>query len=138
MAYKKYSDMFVQEAMIKLAINKYNYDKTAEDLGEVTPRTLRNWEKDFVKKGIPELLERSIERMLMVIPQDMKARDWAISLGILMDKWLLAQGMATSRTENLFQSLNDMPDEELNELVRQFEEHAITRNAESGTGKAKK
>ena len=65
----------------------------------------------------------------------MKAKDWAVSLGILMDKWLLAQGMATSRTENLFQSLSDLPDEELNELVRQFESAARTNNVEGRTSK---
>ena len=132
-----YSDLEVSEAIIKLAINKGDYIKTSEDTG-VGTTTLKRWAKMSPKKGVPELLERAIERMLMQIPPDMKARDWAISLGILMDKWLLAQGMATSRTENLFQSLNEMPDEELNQLVREFEEHAKTRDAKSRTSKAQK
>ena len=79
MAYKKYSDAFVQEAMIKLMVNKYNYKKTAEDLkgqtdSDPTVKTLRNWEKNYAKKEIPELLERTIERLLMVIP-NMNATD---------------------------------------------------------------
>ena len=131
-----YDDIEKSEALIKLAINKGDYDKTAIDTG-VSSKTIKRWAKMSPKKGVAELLERAIERLLMNIPADMKARDWAISLGILMDKWLLAQGMATSRTENLFQSLTEMPDEELNELVKQFTDAAGTSNVKSGAVKKK-
>lgn len=131
-----YDDIEKSEALIKLAINKGDYDKTAIDTG-VSSKTIKRWAKISPKKGVAELLERAIERLLMNIPADMKARDWAISLGILMDKWLLAQGMATSRTENLFQSLTEMPDEELNELVKQFTDAAGTSNVKSGAVKKK-
>jgi hypothetical protein len=131
-----YSDIKKSEALIKLAINKGDYAKTAKDTG-IARKTLIRWAKNVPKKGVPELLDRAIERMLMLIPAEMNARDWGIALGILMDKWLLAQGMATSRTENLFQSLSEMPDEELNELVREFENAARSSNAKDGTGAKK-
>jgi hypothetical protein len=124
MGYKKYSDAFRNEAMIKLAINKFNYDKTAKDLGDVTPRTLRNWEKNFVKNGVPELLERAIKRMLMIIPSNMRGDDWAIAIGILMDKWLLMQGQATSRTETILSTLSSIPNDELDSLIAEFESAA--------------
>ena len=97
MGYKKYSEAQIAEALIRLAINKYDYNKTSEQVS-IPSRTLRRWDKDVTKKGVPELLERAIERMLMVIPANMKGSDWAIALGILMDKWLLMQCQATSRT----------------------------------------
>lgn len=116
-----YSDAQVTEALIKLAINKYDYDKTAEDTG-ISARTLKRWDNNATKKGIPQLLERAIERMLMNIPADWKGNDWAIALGILMDKWLLVQGKATSRTESsVMTMLQNIPDSELNELIREFE-----------------
>lgn len=118
-----YSDAEITEALIKLAINKYDYDKTAEDTG-ISARTLRRWDSSATKKGVPELLERAIERMLMSIPTSWKGNDWAVAIGILMDKWLLMNGEATSRTENIFSMLQNLPDEEVNELVKQFEQAA--------------
>jgi len=78
MAYKKYSDEFRTEAVIRLAINQFDYAKTAEQF-DVTERSLRNWEKVFPKKSVPELLERAITRLLMVIPKDMKGKPIKIS-----------------------------------------------------------
>lgn len=129
-----YSDAEVTEALIKLAINKYDYDKTAEDTG-ISSRTLKRWDNNATKKGIPELLERAIERMLMNIPADWRGNDWAVALGILMDKWLLVHGKATNRTEsNVVTMLQNIPDEELNELIREFEK-AANGTAVSKNGK---
>ena len=130
-----YSDAEKTEALIRLAINKYDYAKTAEQTG-VTVRSLRNWEKSFPKKTVPELLDRAIERMLMNIPADWKGNDWAIALGILMDKWLLAQGMATERTESLAGWLTGLPENELDELTKQFEAAARSSNTKSRKAKA--
>lgn len=121
MAYKKYSDTEQAEAMVRLAVNKYNYTQTSEQTG-IPEKTLRRWDKLGIKKTVPQLLERAIERMLMNIPADWKGNDWAIALGILMDKWLLVQGKATSRTESsVMTMLQNIPDSELNELIREFE-----------------
>ena len=125
MAYKKYSDNQITESVIRLAINKYDYELTSEQLG-IPSRTLRRWDKDVIKKGVPELLERAIERMLASIPADWSGRDWAIALGILMDKWLLIQGEPTARTESIFTALQEIPEDELDALIREFEEAAKT------------
>lgn len=110
MAYKDYSDVEITEALIKLAINKYNYEMTASDTG-ISVKTLRRWARMPQKKGVPELLERAIERMLMNIPANWSGHDWAVALGILMDKWLLVQGKATSRTETIARRLGVSVDE---------------------------
>jgi len=133
MAYKEYSDAFKTETMVRLAVNKYDYDKTAEQTG-VTARTLRNWEKDFTKKGVPDLLERAIERMLMVIPEKWSGHDWAVSLGILLDKYQLLRGEPTERTENIFKQIQNMPDNELNELISQFEQAASVSRSDLDEG----
>lgn len=111
-----YSDSFVTEAIIRLAANKYDYNKTAEQVG-VPARTIRNWEKSFPKKGVPELLDRAIERMLMVIPDKWHGQDWAIALGILIDKWLLIQGEPTERTENLVKHFEGLTNEEREAVI---------------------
>ena len=125
-----YSENVKNEALIKLAINKYNYELTASDTG-VPSRTLRRWDKNIqnVTKNIPELLERVIQRLLMVIPPDMTAHDWMIALGILIDKWQLIRGEPTSRTESrsesrieaVFTLLQSMTDDELNTLQAEFQ-----------------
>jgi len=131
MAYKEYSDTFKTEAIVRLAVNKYNYELTAEQTG-VTARTLRNWEKDFPKKGVHELLERAIERMLMVIPDKWSGHDWAVSLGILIDKYQLIQGEPTERVENIFTAIQKLPESELDELINQFEQAANTGGVDIG------
>lgn len=115
-----YSDAETTEAMIRLAVNKYNYKLTAEQTG-IDEKTLRRWDKIATKKTVPELLERAIERLLMVIPADMKGSDWAVSFGILMDKWLLMNGQATSRTENLIGNIDNLPEKEKDAVIREAE-----------------
>ena len=114
-----YSDAEVTEAMIRLAVNKYDYELTAQQVG-CTAKSLRNWEKSFPKKSVPLLLERAIERLLMVIPEKMDGSAWAIALGILLDKWLLVQGQATSRTE-LMRVLKVESEDELSAVIREAE-----------------
>ena len=115
-----YSDAEITEALILLAVNKYDYKKTAETLG-MSVKSLRNWDKNYPKKSVPELLERAIKRILMHIPKDMATKDWAIALGILLDKWLLGQGMATSRSENIMSFLAKLPEDEQQRIIRESE-----------------
>lgn len=125
-----YSDQEIAEAMVKLAVNKYDFDKTAKDTG-ISVRTLRRWDKNAPKKGVSELLERAIERILMVIPENMSGKDWAVALGILLDKYQLLRGQPTSRVEAVMRYLESLPDEELDELERQFTEaagHAVYKS----------
>jgi hypothetical protein len=129
-----YSDAFVTECMIRLAVNKYDYEKTAEQTG-VPSHTLRRWDKSVIKKGVPELLIRAIERMLSVIPDRWEGHDWAISLGILMDKWLLMQGEATNRTESIVRGLKDVTTDERDAIIKEAERiltEAVGRGTSSG------
>lgn len=115
-----YSDAERTEALVKLAVNRYNYKLTAEQTG-VTVRTLRNWENNYPKKTVPLLLNRAIERLLMVIPEKWDGNEWAIALGILMDKWLLLQGEPTSRAESVFKTIEEMSDSERDAVITEAE-----------------
>jgi hypothetical protein len=119
MGYKKYSDQQIAETMIILAINRYDFEKTAEQTG-ISKATIKRWNKLEPKKTVPELLDRAIERMLMVIPDNWSGRDWAVAVGILMDKYQLLRGEPTQRTESIMKFLENLPDEELDQLERQF------------------
>ena len=125
-----YSDIEKAEAIIMLAVNKYNFQKTADDFG-VPVQTLRRWNKNVPKKSVPELLERAIQRLLMVIPAEMKGSDWSVALGILMDKWLLVQGHATSRTAHINEQMEKLQDDEFDRVLE--EANNIIREAQGGS-----
>ena len=122
-----YSDGEVAEALVRLAVNKYDYKLTSDQPG-IPARTLRRWDKRVPKKGIQDLLDRAISRLLMAVPADMSGHDWAITLGILLDKWLLLQGKATSRVETLFGALEQIGDDELDKLIAEFEQAATSED----------
>lgn len=129
-----YSDAEVAEALIRLAVNKYNFDKTAAETG-YPPQTLRRWNKNVPKKGVGDLLERAIERMLMHIPTDWSGSNWAIAIGILMDKWLLMQGEPTSRTETIGREVAAMNPTEKDELIAEVRDIiARAKSRASGSG----
>ena len=115
-----YDDAFVGEALVRLAQNKYDFDKTADQLS-IPVQTLRRWNKKVPKKNTKALLERAIERMLINIPETWNGHDWAIAVGILLDKLLLYEGKATQRIEQVFGALSGIPDDELDALLREAE-----------------
>ena len=116
-----YSDGEKAEAIIRLAVNKYDFQKTADQIG-LPVQTLRRWNKNVPKKGVADLLERAIERMLTAIPANWSGRDWAIALGILMDKWLLLQGEPTERTENWVKHFEELTDDERHAVIEEAQE----------------
>jgi hypothetical protein len=115
-----YSDGEIAEALIRLAINKYDFKTTSEQIN-VPAQTIRRWNRNVSKKSIPEMLDRAIVRMLSVIPDDMSGHDWSIALGILFDKWLLMQGEATSRHESINRTLDDLSRDEYDRVVEEAE-----------------
>ena len=131
-----YSDAEKAEALIRLAINKYNFEKTSKDLG-ITKMTLRRWNKNVPKKGVADLLERAIERLLMSIPEKMGGQQWSIAIGILMDKWLLTQGKPTSRVDQTVRTLG-LSQDELNDVLaeanRILEEAAGSGDTQGNSG----
>jgi len=128
-----YSDAEKAEALIRLATNRYDFARTAMETG-LPKMTLRRWNKIVPKKGVADLLERAIERLLMSVPENMTGQDWSVSLGILLDKWLLVQGKATSRVENLFGALEKISDDELDRLIDEFTRAANSRVSATGEG----
>ena len=123
-----YSPVEKLEVLIKLAVNKYDFSMTASDTG-IPERTLRRWanRKNVqidIKRDIPGLLERAIERMLINIPENWTAHDWAVAVGILYDKWLLLQGKPTDKIEYLIKQIEGIPNDELERLFTEFQEAA--------------
>ena len=132
MGRKSYSPEFRAEVLVRLAVNKYDFDKTARETG-VSPRSIHNWNKEFPNKSVPELLERAIQRVLMVVPEDMPSKDWAITLGILLDKWMIWKGMPTSRMEQILKSVGSLPEDEYGEVLDEAE-RIIAEAGRSSTG----
>jgi len=120
MARKGYSETYKAECLIVLAMNRYDYDKTALETG-VSAGSLRNWDKTFPKHTVPALLERAIERMLMLIPDKFEGKDWSVSLGILIDKWLLWKGMPTARMENILKNVAGLREDEYADVLEEAE-----------------
>lgn len=115
-----YSDGEKAEAMIRLAINRYDFYTTSNQTG-IPPQTLRRWNNNVPKKSIADLLDRAISRMLSVIPTDMTGNEWAIALGILLDKWLILQGEPTSRSENINHQLDNLEADEYERVIAEAE-----------------
>lgn len=115
-----YSEFEQAEALVALALNRYDYEKTSAELG-ISVKTLRRWDKCAPKKGVFELLERAIEQLLMRIPEKMSGEEWGIALGILLDKWLLLQGQPTARTESIAKQISQLTDDEYRAAIAEAE-----------------
>lgn len=115
-----YSDGEIAEAMIRLAINKYDFYTTSNQTG-ISVKTLRRWDKNAPKKSVAELLDRAIERLLSVIPKDMNGNEWSIAVGILLDKWLILQGEPTSRNETITNKLDNLDADEYERVIAEAE-----------------
>ena len=115
-----YTEQFRAEALVTLEANAGNITQTAEQLG-IGVATLSRWIEENSENGsyksdmavataeiIPETretfiaelktLRNKVLRHLDGIVEDLKAREAAITLGILIDKTELLEGNATSRT----------------------------------------
>lgn len=125
---KYYSDFERAAGVLLLAVNQKDYKKTADMLG-VSDTTIRNWEKESLTKKleIPIMLELAIRKLLENMPDKWNGNAWAVAFGIMMDKWLLVNGQPTSRSESLFSSVENLPEEEKDAVIREAEN--IIRNA---------
>jgi transposase-like protein len=115
-----YTEQFRAEALVTLEANGGNILQTATQLG-IGEATLRGWvaENRDIKESSSDLavataelvpdtresfiselktLRNKVLRHLDGIVEDLKAREAAITLGILIDKTELLEGNATSRT----------------------------------------
>ena len=132
-----YSDAEKAEGLILLAVNFYDFEKTAADLG-IADSTLRAWDKKSLEIAQKkdrfdtlDLLERAIQRLLMKIPEPKNLQEWGIAMGILLDKKALFSGMPTSRTENISTRIEEMNDSERDAVIAEAE--AIFAEAASGS-----
>lgn len=130
---KKYSEEEVAEAMVVLAANHNDYKKTSEQLG-IGVTTLVRWSGDARDDSVPDLVEGVIKHLLTNIPDKMTGHDWAVTVGILLDKYLIFTGGPTARTENInTNSVSNLNDREYNEQLRSAEE--AVRRLSGGAGK---
>jgi len=136
-----YTEQFRAEALVALEANGGNILQTAIQL-EIGEATLRGWvaENRDIKETssdlaiaaaeiIPETRETFISdlktlrnkvlRHLDGIVEDLKAREAAITLGILIDKTELLEGNATSRTAVV--GNGESVDEAITRLTRELE-----------------
>ena len=116
-----YSDAQRAAALVLLAKNKNNYAKTAKESG-VSVRTLKTWNTTAPKKDVFELLTEAIARLFQLMPEKWEGRDWGIALGIMLDKWLLAQGEPTSRTESIVHGFRGLDEGERSAVVERARE----------------
>jgi transposase-like protein len=131
-----YSEEFKAAALIRLAANKNDIDRTAAEIG-CSPASIRRWadgqtvQKKVQKKEtfanqsdltVADYLEQAVKQMLGSVPDNMKGNDWAIALGILLDKWLLLGGQPTERVENITRWLEELPGDVYDDVVKQAED----------------
>jgi hypothetical protein len=112
----EYSDAQVTEALVTLALCKHDYKLASEKTG-ISPKQLQRWNESRRPRTVPELLEWTLAQVLMRVPDDWNGRDWAVAVGILLDKWLLLQGQATERSEMLVRDVALLTEAERMELL---------------------
>jgi len=130
---RHYTDAEKAEAIIRLAVNQYDFTKTAREI-RLPVQTLRRWNKNVpndvsnipdvpnvTKKGVAELLEIAIEHLLMAIPDNFSGQQWAVTVGILLDKWLLMRGEPTQRTENLVKTFEALSNDDRRAIIGEAE-----------------
>lgn len=136
-----YTPEFRAQALLTLEANEGNILKTAEQL-EVAEATIRAWVADnrdlksdlavATAEILPDTREEFIEELKTVRNKvlrqlhdnisDLKAREAAVTLGILIDKTELLEGNATSRTAVV--GNGETVDEAITRLTREIESRA--------------
>jgi hypothetical protein len=93
----------------------------SEETGVPEP-TIKRWMMKPADRTIPELLEAAIRQMFENMPDAFSAKEWSIALGILMDKYLLMTGAATSRTETITRTLDMIPEKHRDAVIARARE----------------
>jgi hypothetical protein len=130
-----YSPEFKASALIRLAENGHDIDGTAAEVG-CSPDSLRRWAAgkslqmsatkkaefaNIAKLTVADYLEQAVKQMLDNIPATMKGNDWAVAIGILLDKWLLLNDQATERVETLHRWLEELPEDAKSTIIEEAE-----------------
>jgi transposase-like protein len=149
-----YDKEFKARALIRLAENRNDYEATAAEMG-CSPRSLRHWangnriEKKSAKSAevpqksaenakdeltVADYLEQAVKHMLKNPPSELKGDDWAITVGVLMDKWLLVKGQPTERTETISRLLDQLPEHERDYVYEEAERIVAEASRTLGEG----
>lgn len=118
---KDYDEWTRIEGIIRCAATGNDYDKVGAEMG-IPPGTLRSWmarKSPYKSFTVGLALDRALKQILIKLPAEMNARDWAVAVGILTDKWLLMQGQPTSRTEDITHMLGTLPHEGMEEVLEE-------------------
>lgn len=143
MGRKGYTEAEIADTLVKLAVNKGNLKKTSAETG-VSTMTIYRWQKNQVpaagSESVAVMVESVVKHLLSNIPDKMSGHDWAITLGILLDKYMIMQGGVNSRTENININENtdtkDLHDEEFFDQINQA--NAAISRLSDGAGEKKK
>lgn len=77
-------------------------EEAAEKVAEtISSSEVVAWFRNNDDMTVPEILEAAIRWTLDHAPKDFDPRQWAITMGILMDKWLLINNKPTQRLEQI-------------------------------------
>jgi transposase-like protein len=130
MAGRPFSDNDRAAVLLALRVNEGNKKRTARDTG-VNAQTIRRWEKEWDRDGVPDHLwalaedeatsfterakairELALTRMEEALKSDdVKPAQLVTITGMLTDKINLAEGFATSRVDNVTQLALPTPED---------------------------
>lgn len=91
---------------------------------DVRPDDIVRWYQENADVTVPEMLEAAIKWTLQHAPTNFDPRQWAIAMGVLMDKWLLINNKPTQRLESILSGV-------LPEGMTQKDVDAVIREAQS-------
>lgn len=128
--YTTYTDAQRSAAMIQLALNKFDYEKTEHELG-IDRKVLQRWEKELPKRMIPQMLEEAIAKLFERMPAKFTEKAWGITLGILMDKYLLINNQPNARLETTINTVINASEEEKAAIIEEAERILARRDISS-------
>ena len=112
----RYSEAQITEALVTLALCKYDYKAAADKTG-ISAKQLQNWNESKRPKTVPEMLEYTIKQVLIRVPETFDSRDWGIVLGILLDKWMVLRGAVAEDGELLTEEMKLLAEGEKRDLI---------------------
>lgn len=97
-----YSTEEKAKALMALVSNQLDFYQTADETG-ISHMTLRRWWREEGQSNfeLVELLQNAATSMLLVMPQFTSGKDWAIALGIVIDKLAMLTGIDSGKGEGV-------------------------------------
>lgn len=100
----------------------------------IPPEDLERWFNNPSDIEVPEILQAAILWVLTHAPTDFDPRQWAIAMGVLLDKWLLINNKPTQRLEQILTGMlpSETSREEIDAIIR--EAQTIIRESAADSG----